>query len=148
MLLLYWLLQWTWGIVQNVAGGLLTLLLRRCPHFRYRGAIFTRWSFGGSMGLGMFIFLSRSFTDAPESVRAWEACILVHEYGHTVQSAILGPLYLLVIGLPSFVWANVPALRRMREKRHISYSSMYQERWANRLGARVTGESAPEESDL
>jgi len=28
---------------------------------------------------------------------------LVHEYGHTIQSIILGPLYLLIIGIPSSI---------------------------------------------
>lgn len=27
-----------------------------------------------------------------------------HEYGHQLQSYILGPLYLLIIGLPSGLW--------------------------------------------
>ena len=147
MTVLYWLLQWTWGIVQNVMGGLLTLTLFRRPHFRYRGAIVTRWPFRGSMGLGMFIFLSRAYTDAPEAYRRHEARILVHEYGHTVQSAILGPLFLPAIALPSIVWANVPAFERLRQRRHISYYRMYQERWANRLGHRVTGDPAPEQTE-
>jgi len=29
--------------------------------------------------------------------------IIYHEYGHTLQSAVLGPLYLFVIGAPSFL---------------------------------------------
>lgn len=27
--------------------------------------------------------------------------LLVHEYGHTIQSLMLGPLYLAIIGIPS-----------------------------------------------
>lgn len=33
-----------------------------------------------------------------------------HEYGHTIQSKYLGPLYLLVIGLPSILHAAVHKL--------------------------------------
>ncbi len=59
----------------------------------------------------------------------------MHEYGHTVQSLILGPLYLFVIGIPSFLWALPPATR-WRARHKIPYSALYTERWADRNGAR------------
>ena len=58
--------------------------------------------------------------------------VLKHESGHQVQSFILGPLYLLVIGLPSIVW-NV-CFRKYRAKYQISYYDFYTEKWANQLG--------------
>ena len=66
--------------------------------------------------------------------------LLVHEYGHTIQSLVLGPLYLVIIGLPSVVWMNVPALSRWRARTGTSYYAFYTERWANTLGERVLGE--------
>ena len=56
---LYYVLQWTWGIVQNLLGASLTLLLVRRPKERFFGAVVTRWRLGGSMSLGMFLFLDR-----------------------------------------------------------------------------------------
>ena len=52
-----------------------------------------------------------------------------HEYGHCRQSRILGPFYLLVIGLPSLLWALwwTPG-------RSVGYYSFYTERLADRLG--------------
>ncbi len=145
--MLYGLVQWTWGLPQNLLGGLLTLLYRKRERFRYRKAYVTRWSGRGSMSLGMFLFLGSAPQALPEDVRkAFEERILVHEYGHTIQSMILGPLYLPVIGLPSLLWANVPFFRRLRSRRHISYYSMYQEKWANHLGARVTKLPPPEQN--
>ena len=141
MRVLYWVLQWTWGIVQNLLGGLLTLFLLKREHMCYRGAFVTRWRLGGSMGLGMFIFLGKTL---PET----ESQILVHEFGHTVQSAILGPLYLPVIGLPSVVWANLPAFAKLRRKRRISYYRAYQEHWANHLGERVTKLRSPGQKEI
>ena len=84
------------------------------------------------MGLGMFIFIS-------ESAMADEhrEFTLMHEYGHTVQSIILGPLFLPVIGLPSLLWAGLPVFLRYRERRGVSYYSFYPERWANFLGERA-----------
>ena len=66
--------------------------------------------------------------------------LLVHEYGHTIQSLVLGPLYLVIIGLPSVVWMNVPALSRWRARTGTSYYAFFTERWANALGERVLGE--------
>ena len=147
MRFLYVLLQWTWGLLQNIAGALLTLLLPDAERFRYRSAVVTRWSNRGSMALGMFLFLGtgNSVFRNEELRQSIEDRILVHEYGHTIQSIILGPLYLPVIGLPSLLWATVPYFQRLRRTKKISYYSMYQEKWANHLGARVTKLPAPEQ---
>ena len=123
-------LQCLWGLPQTLLGAVLFLVHCRCQHSRFRGAIVTWWTRPGGLSLGPFIFLRRE----PREQR-----VLVHEYGHTIQSLILGPLYLLVIGIPSFTWASLPALRRMRRKKGISYYTFYPEKWADRLGQRVTG---------
>lgn len=52
-----------------------------------------------------------------------------HEYGHTVQSKILGPLYLPVIGIPSIIHA---ALHKYVCKNK-DYYHFYTEKWANKL---------------
>lgn len=49
----------------------------------------------GSVTLGSFIFATSVATEKT----------IKHESGHTKQSLILGPLYLLVIGIPSILWA-------------------------------------------
>lgn len=104
--------------------------LRSRPKERFRDAFVTRWRLASGLSLGMFIFVP---ADAPRR-------LLVHEYGHTVQSAMLGPLYLLVVGLPSLLWANVRALSRWRRAHDVSYYALPTERWANWLGERVTDE--------
>ena len=53
---------------------------------------------------------------------------VMHEYGHIRQSRMLGWLYLIVVGIPSALWAlfyNGP-----KE----GYYRFYTERWADRLG--------------
>lgn len=50
---------------------------------------------------------------------------LQHELGHTKQSKILGPLYLVVIGLPSILHC---AFRKCKD-----YYHFYTEKWANKL---------------
>ena len=129
----YLILQWTWGILQNLCGLALFLLNIRRQHSFYNGAVVTKWANPGySTGLGMFIFMSDELpADDHRRIR-------VHEYGHTVQSMILGPLFLLVIGLPSMLWAVLPVFKRYRRENRVSYYSFYPERWANHLGERVT----------
>ena len=66
--------------------------------------------------------------------------LLIHEYGHTVQSLILGPVWSIVIGLPSMLWCNLPVFQRLRRKKGVPYSRLYCEGWANRLGQKVLKE--------
>ena len=48
----------------------------------------------------------------------------------------MGPSYLLVIGLPSFIWAGFGPVVRLRQKRQLPYSWLYTEGWADRNGKR------------
>lgn len=64
--------------------------------------------------------------------------IVVHEYGHVLQSRILGPLYLLVVGLPSIlraIYAEKVLSKKWDQSRiSVWYYSGYPEQWADRLG--------------
>ena len=70
----------------------------------------------GGISLGNFIFLSK--------YSAQRETAIAHEYGHTVDSHIMGPLYLILIGLPSILnaWLHITDC----------YYSWYPERWANK----------------
>ena len=125
---LYRFWQWTWGLPQTLVGALVTLYYAKRPHFWYQGAYATIWPLRSSMSLGMFLFLQNDWN--PRSYRK----LLAHEYGHTVQSLLLGPSYLLVIGLPSILWAGLTPFERLRRKRGISYPWLYTERWADYNG--------------
>ena len=124
----YIIWQVLWGFPQTAAGAAVFAAHARKRHFLFHGAIVTVWETRAGLSLGPFVF-----------VNAWEdgtidEKLLVHEYGHSVQSLILGPLYLLVVGLPSVIWMKAPALRRKRHLSGISYYSFFTERWANHLG--------------
>ena len=126
------ILQWTWGILQNIAGLAVFLVNIRKKHYIYRKCVVTEWnSPDSSMGLGMFIFIGKCDVGNRE--------ILAHEYGHTVQSVILGPLFLFVIAFPSLFWANSRRMIQRRRNRNISYYHFYPERWANHIARRRTG---------
>lgn len=136
---IYILIQWTWGIAQNLLGAIIFLLNVRHHHAYFKGAIVTTWHLSSSLGCGMFIFLS------DESIPAYSQAMnnklqydtLVHEFGHTIQSIILGPLFLFVIGLPSLVWASLPYFQKLRQRKNISYYWFYCEKWANNLGDKI-----------
>ncbi len=116
--------QCTWGLFQTLLGAAVFLCCPGCEHTYYKGAVVTRWKRRGGLSLGLFLFLPPGAGVA----------LLAHEYGHSLQSLLLGPLYLIVIGLPSALWAALPALERRRQRRHISYYAFYTERWADCWG--------------
>lgn len=111
----------------------MALALRRHRSAWYRSAYVTVWNLRSGLSLGPFLFLPKG---CPRE-------LVVHEYGHSVQSLVLGPLYLPLVVLPSLLWAGMPAFATYRRKRGVSYYSMPVERWANKLGERICHEPAP-----
>ena len=124
--------QWTWGIFQTLLGSAIFLIFRGFPHENYMGSVMTRWPLRAGLSLGMFIFVPQMGSEDLTRL------VCVHEYGHTIQSLLLGPLYLFVIGLPSLFWANFPPMEKLRRTKGISYYRFYPERWANFAGGKKT----------
>ena len=123
---LFWLV---WGLPQNIIGFILVLYFhyyKGYEMYKYKDAWVIQYgkSRAGAVSLGQFIFLWSNYTNKQQ--------IIKHEYGHTRQSHLLGPLYLLVIGVPSFVW-NV-FFQNYRIKNKVSYYDFWVESWADRLG--------------
>ena len=133
--LLFILWQCTWGLGQTLLGLIVFLKHIRCPHRMYRGCIDTKWNSRGGMSLGLFIFTPGEEDSRTEQVR-------VHEYGHCIQSLVLGPLYLIVIGIVSYTWANLPYFRKMRREKKVPYTACFVESWASKWGEWVTKQNA------
>ena len=131
MKILYWMVQCTWGGLQTFAGLLLFLKYRTCRHQWFYGSVHTEWEDKSGISLGMFIF-------TPTIAGKEEKNLLVHEYGHTFQSLMLGPFYCFVIGIPSIIWCRSKRFQQLREKKGISYYSFYTEKWADWLGETAT----------
>lgn len=138
--LLYLLLQCTWGLLQSLLGLALLLLLGKQRHMWHGFALMTvydpsktRANWLGSVSLGMFIFVSAREGAAPDPE------IAAHEYGHTFQSLLLGPLYLFAVGIPSSRWALRYRARYARYRAEgVAYTSRYPENWAQSWGERAT----------
>ena len=130
MRLLLLILHCTWCIPQTLLGFCVFLRYIHHPHTRHRHALATTWPSPDGLSLGPFLFVPAYACPPHPKTHP----LLCHEYGHTLQSLVLGPTYLLIIGLPSLVWANLPACQRLRATRGIPYSALYTERWADRWG--------------
>ena len=118
------ILLFIWCLPQNIIGFFVWLYTRfqKAKTVRYNGAFLTRWKHGSGVSLGHFIFVSEWAGE--DTVK--------HEYGHTLDGNCLGFLYLIVIGIPSIVWAG--CFGKYREKHKISYYDFYTEQRAERLG--------------
>ena len=119
------ILKYFWQLPQLIVAFIYYWYLKRKDEIldtcTCQGAIvFIKRKSCGSVTLGNHIFLSPRATDT--TVR--------HEWGHTRQSLILGPLYLIVIGIPSIIWA---ATHRTIAP-NTPYFNFFTEKWANRLG--------------
>lgn len=127
----FYLLQFTWGLPVNLAGLLLFLCCRGSRRETFHNSVVTclPGDFGG-LSLGVFIFLS--VQNANERRR-----LCVHEYGHTVQCLFLGPLYWLLVVLPSAVWYHF--FSGYRKRRQTPYDALYCERWATAWGKKWSG---------
>ena len=129
----FYLLQFTWGLLANLAGLFVFLCCRhRCLRSEmFQNSIVTHLPGNhGGLSLGIFIFIS--IHDAQESRR-----LCVHEYGHTIQCLFLGPLYWIIVVIPSAVWYHF--LAGYRKKCRIPYDALYCERWATAWGKRWSG---------
>ena len=130
--IIFYLLQFTWGFTVNLAGLLVFLCCRkRFQSKTFRNAIVTYLPGNrGGLSLGIFIFLS--VRDTREDSR-----LCAHEYGHTIQCLLLGPLYWAVIAIPSVIWYHFFA--GFRKKRGIPYDALYCEHWATAWGRKWSG---------
>lgn len=113
-------LFYLWELPQNLVGLAVTTVMGRGKKEPYRNARVLRTKkMRGGISLGRYLIVN----DIPSNPD-----LAQHEWGHTRQSRMLGPLYLPVIALPSLLWAAWWNPRRKR-----GYYTFYTERWADRL---------------
>lgn len=120
-------LRRVWEAPQKALAHIIIKLSKAEEAGEYENAKLYFWKWRGGMSLSTHIFLP--FDELVGSKE--EELYIKHEYGHTLQSLRLGWIYLLIIGLPSIIWAG--CFKSYREKKGVSYYSFYTERWANKL---------------
>ena len=115
------LLLYLWQLPQNIVGLLILLFIKGEAKHRFNNITYYYYDpFPGGISLGNYMILGNTWS---ESIK--------HEYGHAVQSRILGPLYLLVIGLPSIIWAGLYG--SVIKTTHNGYYRFYTEKWADKI---------------
>ena len=113
--IIIFILSFIWGIPQNIlALIILPFLGVNFPGKYINHGIVFQMSYKGGLTLGNFIFVDNFNED-----------LIKHESGHIKQSWVLGPLYLLIIGLPSICWV----LYRRKFCPYKKYESFYTENW-------------------
>ena len=114
---------WLWQLPQNLLGLMLVKVLRPEDCYDLDGVKLCYASrMRGGISLGRYVIVRSYLKDYKGNTEK-------HEFGHCRQSRLLGPLYLLVVGLPSLLWAAWWNSSRNRD-----YYSFYTERWADKLG--------------
>lgn len=111
--------KYIWQLPQNLLGKLVISVTRATQvtdHIWIANVHNKGWS---GVSLGKYVIFNDS---------NYRSIDRMHEYGHQKQSLYLGPLYLIVIGLPSFI-GNL-----LHRKFKFNYYKQPWERWADKLG--------------
>ena len=124
---LYYILNCTWGLLLTLAGAIVALFLiiigkkpkqhGGCWYFN----IGKNW---GGLELGLFFL-----TDQNDSTHTKN-----HEYGHSLQNAVLGPFMILLVSIPSAIRYWIFVFREKHGKLNPPYDSIWFEGQATRLG--------------
>ena len=115
------LLLYLWQLPQNILGLLLVLYFKGEKHSLNGITYYYSWGISGGISLGDYIILNKH---RESSIR--------HEWGHSIQSRALGPLYLIIIGIPSLLWAMMYG--RVIKESYNGYYRFYTEKSADKLG--------------
>ena len=123
------ILLYIWQLPQNLLG--LFVMIFVIPHYskeKYKGITYViSEKMSGGISLGNYVILSKDLKNKNISSKTWD-----HEYGHTRDSRIFGPLYLIIIGLPSLIWAGLYG--KIIKPSYNGYYNFYTEKRADRLG--------------
>ena len=114
------ILLFIWQLPQNLLGLIMLLFVGKKTLLSKDNYIstFKGSKMSGGISLGQIAIVSESLSRSEEHI--------AHERdGHTYDSKLFGPLYLLVIGLPSLLWATFHSSKKC-------YYSFYTERLANK----------------
>ena len=127
----FWTLQLTWGIIMNIIG-LLVFIILLCKKYKpkrfHQMIYFTIGNNWGGVNLGFCTIVSK----------ASEESTLRHEHGHFIQNAMYGVLFPFIVAIPSFTRYQYRSwlVRTGRKKRNElpDYYSIWFEKQASDFG--------------
>lgn len=124
------ILLYIWQLPQNILGLIFMLFLLPTEKIKNTGyaTVYKSKRMSGGISLGEYAFVS-------EISSRYEDTIDHEGVGHPKQSRILGPFYLIVIGLPSIIWTQVYG-SIVKESKN-GYYKFWTEKWADKLAGIV-----------
>ena len=118
-------IKWLWQFPQNILALCIEGILCQAAYREGKAdgnTIIVNIALPSAMSLGDYLFVNPM--SSQKSIQ--------HEYGHSKQSNILGPLYLIVIVVPSLLH-NIVYYLCNKIGIKWNYYSFYTEYWANKL---------------
>lgn len=118
-------IKWLWQFPQNMIALCIEGVLRQAAYREGKAdgnIIIVNSTLPSAMSLGDYLFVNPM--SSQKSIQ--------HECGHSKQSDILGPLYLIVIIIPSLLH-NIVYYLCSKIGIKWNYYSFYTESWANKL---------------
>lgn len=103
---LFYLLSWTWGVILNLCGAIVALILIATNHKpqKYGYCYYfevgkTNW---GGLELGMFFLTQKNASERTK----------MHELGHGINNTWFGPFMLFIVTIPSAIRYHYRNIRR------------------------------------
>lgn len=118
-------IKWLWQFPQNMLALCIESILCKAAYREGKAdgnTIIVNITLPSAISLGDYLFVNPM--SSQRSIQ--------HECGHSKQSDILGPLYLIVIGIPSLLH-NIVHYLCSKIGIKWNYYSFYTESWANKL---------------
>lgn len=137
--ILFWFLSLTWGFLMSFIGVIVFLVtIIFVKHKVHSNGCSVIVEFGGNWGglsLGCFAFCGRY----SESNNYWFQHTRKHEFGHSIQNAILGPLFPFIIAIPSSIRYHYKRIAVKKGKTFSTgwYDSIWFERTATKYGTKA-----------
>ena len=127
---LYYILNFTWGSILTVVGFLMILgllIAGKKPEIYYGCFRFKIGKSWGGFSIGLLIVTDNNSSDN----------VSLHEVGHTYQNAILGPLMIFLVSIPSMVryWYRELKYYRKGLAPKTKYDDIWFEGSATKIGA-------------
>ena len=124
----YYVLSWTWGFLMTAVGCLVGgfLSIFHDPYSHKHGWYFVVGEGWGGISIGPITIVSREY----------DRHTLDHEYGHSLQNCIYGPLTIFLVAIPSAVryWYRKYMKAVCPAKKLPSYYSIWFEAQASKWG--------------
>lgn len=136
--LLYYILACTWGMLLTMLGWLLSLALLFIKVFSNLEVNFATYywiykvvigpEYWGGFETGLMFVRDHKSTES----------LSQHEFGHTFQNALFGPLFPILIGMPSIIRYWYQFIHKKQGKMNKAYDSIWFEDAATQCGIYAT----------